>query len=92
MKVGFLAQAWVVTLGPYSEWRAYLWQGPHRGQRTSVGGGDRMQSIGHVKLMIKHWNGAVGWWGQGQHDKLSLAQAPILQSAQYNYNPKQTQL
>ena len=31
----------------------FQWQEPHRGQRASVGGGDRVQSTGHVKLSDK---------------------------------------
>ena len=41
------------TLCPYAKWRACLWQEPHRGQRAWVGGGDRVQSTGHVKRSDK---------------------------------------
>ena len=38
-----------------------------------------VQSTGHVKLsdkiMPQHWNCAIGWWSQGQPNKLCLVRA-----------------
>ena len=47
------APARAATHCPYAEWRACLWQGPHKGQIASVGGEDRVQSTGHVKLSVQ---------------------------------------
>ena len=39
------------------------------------------KSTGYVKRLDKilpwHWNCAIGWWGQGQHNKLRLVRALI---------------
>ena len=42
---------------------------------------DLVQSTGHVKrsdkILPQHWNCAIGWWGQGQHNKLCIVKALI---------------
>ena len=40
------------------------------------------------KILPWHWNCAIGWWGQGQHNKLCLVRALIPQIRLISHSKK----